>query len=316
LLAYLAKRLLLALPVALGVGLVCFLLVYLAPGDPISASVSADTPQEVIDQLRRDYGLDKPLPLQFAGWVSRVAQGDLGTSIATGRPVADEIRAAGGNTMILGLAAAAIGFPLGIVLGFLGGWFRGSWVDRGASLAGVIGVSVPHYWLGMVLVAIFSVWLGVMPAMGAGPVGGSWLWDWEHLRFLLLPAIALSVIPMAITMRTVRAAVGDTLDQEFVEALHAKGLSSRRILMHVVKNTAATTLAVVGLQFGYLLGGSILVEIIFSWPGTGMLMNNAISQRDLPLLQGTVVVLAMFFVALNLIVDVLQTVIDPRIVRS
>lgn len=315
-LTYLAKRLLLALPVALGVGLVCFLLVYLAPGDPISASVSADTPQDVVDQLRRDYGLDRPLPLQFATWAMRVARGDLGTSIATGRPVAEEIRAAASNTMILGVAAAAIGFPFGILLGFLGGWFRGGWIDRLASLVGVVGVSVPHYWLGMVLVAIFSVWLGVMPAMGAGPIGGSWEWDWEHLRYLVLPAIALSVIPTAITMRTVRAAVGDTLDQEFVEALHAKGLSSRRVLMHVVKNTASTTLAVVGLQFGYLLGGSILVEIIFSWPGTGTLMNNAIAQRDLPLLQGTVVVLAMFFVLLNLMVDVLQTLIDPRIVRT
>ncbi len=314
--AYLLKRVLLALPVALGVGLVCFLLVHLAPGDPVSASVSADTPQDVIDQLRRDYGLDRPLPLQFLGWANHVVRGDFGVSIATGRSVATEILGAAGNTLILAMAAALLGFPIGIVLGFLGAWYRGGWVDKATSFAGVIGVSIPHYWLGMVLVAIFSIALGYLPAMGAGPIGESWAWDTAHLRHLILPAVALSVIPMAITMRTVRAAVADTLDQEFVEALWAKGLSAKRVLRHVAKNTAATMLAVMGLQFGYLLGGSILVEVIFSWPGTGLLMNNAISQRDLPLLQGTVVVLAMFFVVLNLVVDIVQALLDPRIARA
>jgi len=313
---YLLKRILLAIPVALGVGLVCFLLVHLAPGDPISALVSADTPQEVVDQLKRDYGLDRPLPLQFASWVGHIVRGDLGTSIATGRSVAAEIDAAAGNTFVLAGAAGLIGFPIGITLGFLGAWFRGRRIDQLCSLVGVVGVSIPHYWLGMVLVSIFSVALGLLPAMGAGPIGASWAWDWAHLRHLILPAVAMSVIPMAITMRTVRAAVADTLDQEFVEALHAKGLPARRVLAHVIRNTAATTLAVVGLQFGYLLGGSILVEIIFSWPGTGLLMNNAIAQRDLPLLQGTIVVLAMFFVALNLLVDLAQTLLDPRVIRK
>jgi peptide/nickel transport system permease protein len=181
----------------------------------------------------------------------------------------------------------------------------------------VLGVSVPHYWLGMVLVIVFSSVLGWLPATGAGPGGSeSWVWDWEHLQFMVLPALTMSVIPMGIIARTVRALVADLLDQEFIIGLRAKGLTDVGIFRHVVKNAAPTALAVMGLQLGYLLGGSILIETVFSWPGTGFLLNSAIFQRDLPLLQGTILVLAVFFVILNLVVDVLQTLLDPRIARS
>jgi peptide/nickel transport system permease protein len=173
---------------------------------------------------------------------------------------------------------------------------------------------MPHYWLGMVLVIVFSVQLGWLPAVGAGP--GGWAWDWEHIQHLILPAVTMSVIPMGIVTRTVRALVGDLLSHEFVTALRAKGLTNRRVLLHVAKNAAPTTIAVTGLQFGYLLGGSILIETVFSWPGTGFLLNSAIFQRDLPLLQGTILVLSLFFVFLNLIVDVVQAAIDPRIKRA
>jgi peptide/nickel transport system permease protein len=173
---------------------------------------------------------------------------------------------------------------------------------------------VPHYWLGMVLVIIFSVQLGWLPAVGTAP--GDFAWDWAHLQYLVLPAVTMSVIPMGIVTRTVRALVGDLLSQEFVAALRAKGLSEGRIFAHVAKNAAPTAIAVMGLQLGYLLGGSILIETVFSWPGTGFLLNSAIFQRDLPLLQGTILVLALFFVFLNLLVDVLQAAIDPRIKRS
>ena len=167
------------------------------------------------------------------------------------------------------------------------------------------------------LVIIFSSWLMWLPATGAGPGGsGEWAWDWAHIQFMLLPAITMSVIPMGIIARTVRALVADILAQEFVVGLRAKGLTDLGIFMHVVKNAAPTALAVMGLQLGYLLGGSILVETVFSWPGTGLLLNSAIFQRDLPLLQGTILVLATFFVVLNLLVDVLQTTLDPRIQRS
>ena len=178
-------------------------------------------------------------------------------------------------------------------------------------------MSVPHYWLGMVMVIVFSAQLGWLPPTGAGPDGsGNWRPDLEHLRYIILPAITMSVIPMGIIARTVRALVADILTQEFVQALRAKGLSEWGVFKHVVNNAAPTALAVMGLQLGYLLGGSILIETVFAWPGTGFLLNAAIFQRDLPLLQGTILVLAMFFVALNLIVDVLQTALDPRIQRG
>jgi peptide/nickel transport system permease protein len=168
----------------------------------------------------------------------------------------------------------------------------------------------------MVLVIVFSSWLMWLPPGGAGPGGSSeWTWDWEHIKHMILPALTMSVIPMGIISRTVRALVADILAQEFIVGLRAKGLTDLGVFFHVVKNAAPTALAVMGLQLGYLLGGSILIETVFSWPGTGFLLNSAIFQRDLPLLQGTILVLAMFFVVLNLVVDVIQTLLDPRIAR-
>jgi peptide/nickel transport system permease protein len=250
-------------------------------------------------------------------WVWRALQGDLGTSIASNRPVAAEVMTAVGNTLRLAMLATLIGFVLGCLFGFVAGYFQNSWLDKFASLLSVLGVSVPHYWLGMVLVIVFSSILMWLPPGGAGPGGSSqWVWDWEHVKHMLLPAITMSVIPMGIIARTVRALVADILAQEFIVGLRAKGLTNFGIFWHVVKNAAPTALAVMGLQLGYLLGGSILIETVFSWPGTGFLLNSAIFQRDLPLLQGTILVLAMFFVVLNLIVDVIQTLLDPRIARA
>ena len=314
---YLIRRLLYAVPIALAVGFVCFMLVQIAPGDPINAIVPPDAPQEVVEQVRRDYGLDKPLPIQFGLWLMKVVQGDLGRSLATGRPVWSDLRSAVGNTLMLAMAASIIGFVIGCVLGGLAGTFRGSLIDRASVTFAVAGVSVPHYWLGMVLVVIFSVHLNWLPAMGAGPGGSAdWVWNWEHMQHLLLPAITLSVIPMGIVTRTVRGIVAEIMNQEFVVALRGKGLTSWNIFLHVVKNAAPNALAVIGLQLGYLMGGSILVETVFSWPGTGLLLNSAIFQRDLPVLQGTILVLAMFFVALTLLVDLVQTGLDPRIKRA
>ena len=316
-LLYLLRRLVYAVPIALAVGFVCFMLVQIAPGDPINANVPADAPSEVVEQVRRDYGLDKPLPVQFGLWLWKVVQGDLGRSLATGRPVWSDLHTAIGNTLMLAVAASLLGFVLGCVLGGLAGTFRGSFLDRAAVGLAVAGVSVPHYWLGMVLVVLFSVQWPLLPAMGAGPGGSAdWVWDWEHLQHLVLPAVTLSVIPMGIVTRTVRGIVAEIMNQEFVVALRGKGLTRRGVFLHVVKNAAPNALAVMGLQLGYLMGGSILVETVFSWPGTGLLLNSAIFQRDLPVLQGTILVLAMFFVALNLVVDLMQTALDPRIKRA
>ena len=316
-LIYLFRRLLYAVPIALAVGFVCFMLVQIAPGDPINAIVPADAPADVVEQVRRDYGLDQPLPVQFGLWLWKVVQGDLGRSLATGRPVWSDLHTAIGNTLMLALAASLLGFILGCVLGGLAGTFRGSLLDRAAVGIAVAGVSVPHYWLGMVMVVLFSVQWPLLPAMGAGPGGSAdWEWNWEHVQHLVLPTVTLSVIPMGIVTRTVRGIVAEIMNQEFVVALRGKGLRRWDVFLHVVKNAAPNARAVMGLQLGYLMGGSILVETVFSWPGTGLLLNSAIFQRDLPVLQGTILVLAMFFVALNLLVDLVQTALDPRSKRA
>ena len=311
--AYALMRLIYVVPVALGVSLVCFLLVHLAPGDPLTAVLPPDASAQLEAEMRTLYGFDRALPVQFGLWLWRVLHGDLGTSIATGRAVSEEVWRAVGNTVMLAMLAAIIGFVIGVLCGFLAGYFRDRWVDRVVTTIAITGVSMPHYWLGMVLVIVFSVLLGWLPAVGAGPAG--WAWDWEHVKHLILPAVTMSVIPMGIIARTIRALVGDLLSQEFVLALRAKGISEARVFLHVAKNAAPTAIAVMGLQLGYLLGGSILIETVFSWPGAGVLLNSAIFQRDLPLLQGTILVLALFFVFLNLVVDVLQATIDPRIKR-
>jgi len=316
-LAYLLRRVLYTLPIMAGVALVCFALVHLAPGDPLVSILPADASEDLQNQLRTLYGFDRSLPEQFFSWVWRALQGDLGTSIASNRPVTTEVMTAVVNTLRLAVVATLIGFFFGCLFGFVAGYFRNSWVDRGASLLSVLGVSVPHYWLGMVLVIVFAAQLNWLPATGAGPGGSdNWVWDWEHIKHLLLPAITMSVIPMGIVARTVRALVAEILAQEFVVGLRAKGLTHFGVFRHVVKNAAPTALAVMGLQLGYLLGGSILIETVFAWPGTGFLLNSAIFQRDLPLLQGTILVLAMFFVVLNVVVDIIQSLLDPRIARS
>ncbi|KPF55078.1 ABC transporter permease [beta proteobacterium AAP51] len=316
-LMYLFRRVLYTLPIMAGVALVCFALVHLAPGDPLVAILPPDANEELQNQLRTLYGFDRSLPEQFFSWVWRALQGDLGTSIASNRPVTTEVLTAVVNTLRLAVVATLIGFFFGCLFGFVAGYFRNSWVDRGASMLSVLGVSVPHYWLGMVLVIVFAAQLNWLPATGAGPGGSdAWRWDWEHMQHLLLPAITMSVIPMGIVARTVRALVAEILAQEFVVGLRAKGLTHFGVFRHVVKNAAPTALAVMGLQLGYLLGGSILIETVFAWPGTGFLLNSAIFQRDLPLLQGTILVLAMFFVVLNVVVDIIQSLLDPRIARA
>jgi peptide/nickel transport system permease protein len=314
--AYAMRRIVYTIPVLLGVALVCFALVHIAPGDPLVSILPADASVELQQRMTVLYGFHRSYPEQFGMWLARALQGDLGTSIATGRAVTTEVMRAVANTLILASVATVLGFMFGCLFGFVAGYFSNSPLDKTASAAAVFGVSVPHYWLGMVLVIIFSAQLGWLPAAGAGPGGSSqWKLDTEHIRYLILPALTMSVIPMGIIARTVRALVADILAQEFVIGLRARGLSEFGVFLHVVKNAAPTALAVMGVQLGYLLGGSILIETVFSWPGTGMLLNSAIFQRDLPLLQGTILVLAMFFVLLNLLVDVLQTALDPRIKR-
>ncbi|WP_018390833.1 ABC transporter permease [Ancylobacter sp. FA202] len=316
-LLYVVRRLLYAVPIALGVTLVVFSLVHIAPGDPISALLPNEATEEMLQQARKEFGLDRPLPVQYAIWLGHAAVGNLGVSIGSGRPVADEVAAAVVNTVILAVSAGLLSCLLGFVLGMVAGLRRDGLIDHLVNLFTISGVSLPHYWLAILLVIVFSVNLSWLPPLGVGPdTSDGWRPDWAHLRHLILPTLATAAIPMAVIARTMRAGVVDVLDQDFIGTLRAKGLPPRRILWHVVRNALPTTLAVMGLQLGNMLGGSVLVETVFAWPGTGFLLASAIFQRDLPLLQGTMLVLAMFFVFLNLIVDLVQSATDPRIRRS
>lgn len=311
---YALKRILSAVPIAFAVSVVCFSLVQLAPGDPLSLVLPTDATQEIINATKLRYGLDQPVPIQYLYWLGNVLQGDLGTSIASGRPVASEITTALFYTLGLAIVASLIGVTLGVTFGLIAGYNVGNPLDKIVSAIAITGVSIPHYWLGIVLVVIFAVNLDMLPAMGAGPGGDMSLLD--RLYFMVLPAVTLAAMPTGIVTRSVRALVAETLSKPFIPALKAKGLTDTQIFWHVFKNAAPTALAVIGVQLGYLTAGSILVETVFSWPGTGLMLNTAILQRDIPLLQGTILVLALFFVALNLVVDLLQPLFDPRIRRS
>src|SRR5437899_8646827 len=224
-LAYIARRIVYVIPIVISVALVCFLLVHITPGDPLVAVLPADASQELAQQLRAAYGFDRPLPVQFGLWLWRAIHGDLGASIATGRPVLSEVLRAVQNTVTLAIAAAIIGFTLGLLFGLIAGYFRDTWIDKVATSFAIAGVSLPHYWLGMVMVIIFSVQLNWLPAVGAGPGGsGAWGWDWEHMRYLILPAITATVIQMGMVTRNMHALTCGVLSQDFVEALRAKGL--------------------------------------------------------------------------------------------
>src|SRR5499426_1369050 len=308
---YVGRRLVLAIPTLLGASIIVFAMVHLAPGDPISAILPVDASKEQIEDIKKSYGFDKPLPVQYLKWLGRVVQGDLGKSIATRRAVILDVRDSLANSLVLAVSSSLLAFGIGIALGLLAAFRQGRALDKIASAAAIVGVSVPHYWAGIILIIVFSVQLNWLPAMGAGSDEGIL----EYLRHMALPTIALALIPLGVITRVVRSAALDILAQEFVVALRAKGLARRRVFTHVVKNAAPQIFTVLGLQFGFQLGGSVLVEAVFSWPGTGYLLNLAIFQRDIPVLQGVILVLATFFVLLNLAVDVLQTYIDPRIAR-
>jgi peptide/nickel transport system permease protein len=216
------------------------------------------------------------------------------------------------NTFVLAILGAVLGFSLGIVLGMVSALYHGRWPDKVFSAIATIGVSLPHYWCAIVLVMACAVLHDWLPAQGMGDDDGTWM---ERIPYLVMPVITLAFIPMGVVGRLVRATVLDILGRDFPGALAAKGLTRGPILRHVCKNAAPPVLALMGLQFGYLLGGSILVETVFNWPGSGNLLNLAIFRRDIPVLQATILVLASFFVMLNLAVDVVQAIIDPRLRR-
>ncbi len=311
---FITLRLLHTILILFGVSVVAFGLIHLIPGNPLDILLPPEAPKEVVERLKVEFGFDKPLYLQYLAWLGRVVRGNLGTSVFTGLPVTRELLSALGNTLCLAVPAALLGFSLGTTFGTLAAFNYGRALDKLFSIVTILGLSMPHYWLAIVLVIVLAVLWPILPAVGMGS-GGGIPTSWEDAKFLILPVVTLSMIPMGVIGRMVRSTVLEILSQEFPTALQAKGLRHRRIVMHVLKNAAPPAMAVMGLQLGYLLGGSILVETVFNWPGSGQFMNLAIFRRDIPVLQGTVLVLASFFVVINLAVDVAQALIDPRIRR-
>jgi peptide/nickel transport system permease protein len=306
------RRLMMAVPILLGVTVVVFLLVNVLPGDPAAAILGDNATPAARVQIAHQLGLDQPLPLRYLHWLGQILSGNLGYSPYRQRPVADLLTQAVGNTLALAASSALVGLLGGVVLGFIAGRRRGTLTDRVISMFGLSGLSIPSFFLAVVMLMIFSAYLRWFPAAGTGLDIG-FVAFFPHV---VLPLIAGSLTTLAITTRVTRASIVATEGSDFVQTLRAKGLGSTQISRHVLKNAISPVLTTSGLQVGYLLGGSILIETIFSWPGMGMLVYNAITTRDLIVVQGVTLVVALTFVVVNLIVDLLQATIDPRLRRA
>lgn len=307
------RRLGTALPALLGVSVVIFVLLNVLPGDPLAGLLAPDATQADRDALAQRLGLADPLPVQYAVWVANVLRGDLGWSFSRRRAVSELIGDAFANTLVLALAAATVGLSAGVALGTLAALQPGSWTDRVISTVATVGLSVPNYWLAILLIIVCSATFRWLPAAGMhGPDGGFV----DLLQHLLMPALAASAITLGLTAKMTRASLLETFSEDFVLTLRAKGLSRAQVLGHVARNAAPPIMTVAGLQVGFLLGGSVLVETIFSWPGLGQLIFQSIATRDLRLTQAAVLVIAVTFVAVNLAVDLLQGLVNPRLRRA
>ena len=307
------RRLGMAIPTLLGVSLLIWLLLSILPGDPIAGLLAPDASPADRARLEAEMGFDRPLPIRYAMWMGDIIQGDFGYSPFRRRDVSELIGSAWQNTAILAGVSAVFGLSLGVAAGTLAGVYRGTWIDRVVTGASIVGLSVPSFWIAILLLIVFSAQLQMLPAGGIGKLSDGLF---VYSKHLVMPVIAGSLITIAITARVARASIVETFQAEFVDLLRAKGLKEWQVLMHVGKNAISPVLTTSGLQVGYLLGGSVLIETIFSWPGLGQLVFNAISARDLAVVQATTLVIAVTFVLLNLAVDLLQATFDPRVKRA
>ena len=302
-LAFLARRLLLAIPTLFGVLVVVFLLLYVAPGDPVQEMVGERADPATIARLRKELKLDEPLLVQFGAYAGGVLTGDLGTSYITGRPIVKDIRERFPRTLQLAGAAMLLASIVGISIGVLSSRHPGGWVDRIALGLTYLGISFPVYWVGLILIFVFAVLLRWLPPSGN-----------RGLEFLILPALALGSRSIAFLARVTRSAMLEVLGSDYVRTARAKGLRERMVVArHGLRNALIPVITVLGLDFGYYLTGSILTETIFSWPGLGRYVVNAIARRDLPAIQGTVLFLSVVFVLVNLLTDVAYAKTDPRV---
>jgi peptide/nickel transport system permease protein len=328
---YIIKRLLQIIPVILGVTLIAFALIHLAPGDPVRTMLGQHATQQEIDDIRAKYGLDQPLYVQYFIWLGDVLQGDLGRSILSHEQVTTEIGSRFPNTIELAIAAMIFAILIGVVAGIISATKQYSVADYSVMGIALFGISMPVFWLGIMLMMIFGVFLGWLPIGGRidllipfqrvtgfmvidSIITGNGAALISVLRHLILPAIALGTIPMAIIARTTRSSMLEILRQDFIRTERAKGLSERKVIYkHAIRNAMVPVVTVIGLNFGLLLSGAILTETVFSWPGVGRLVIDSVYARDYPLVIGCILVFALVFVIVNLITDLLYTYIDPRI---
>jgi len=307
---FIARRIAMVPVALLGVSVVIFTLLQVLPGDPLAGLLAPDATAADRAELAQRMGLSEPLPVQYVLWLGNVAQGDLGWSFSRRRPINELIGTAFSNTLILAAASALVGLTVGITLGLVSALLRGRAADKVISIIAMLGLSVPNYWFAILLIILFSATLQMLPAAGMYGPDGDFM---DLVKHLIMPALATSAVTIGLTARTTRASIMETYNEDFVMLLQAKGLTGPQILWHVLKNAAPPIMTVAGLQIGFLLGGTVLVETIFSWPGLGQLIFQAISSRDLRLIQAAVLVIAVTFVTINLIIDVLQVLVNPRL---
>jgi peptide/nickel transport system permease protein len=311
--AYLAKRLLSAVPVLLGLTVIVFFIMAMIPGDPATAILGSYATPENVAKLNRQLGLDKSLPEQYLIWLSNLVQGDFGRSYTLNRPVIDEVLERFQATLILAGAAMLLCSILGLLTGIVSAVRQFGWADRVLTFLVLIGISMPSFWLGLLLILTFAVKLRWLPASGMYAIyGGGGLLD--LLSHLLLPAVTLSVVATGVIARLTRASMLEVLRLDYIRTARAKGLTERRVIYrHAFKAALVSVIPVLGIQAGFVLGGAVYIETVFQWPGIGRMLVKAISTRDILLVQGGVLVVAASYVLFNLLADLVQTMLDPRL---
>ncbi len=299
---YIIRRLILAIPVLIGVSIIAFMILHLSPGDPAQLLAGEDATQEDIQILRERFGLDQPLPIQYFRFIKGMVTGDL-MSMKFNEPVLDIVGKRLKNTLLLSFFSITIAIIVGVVAGVLSAVYRYSIIDYISSVAALLGVSMPVFWWGLILILFFSVTLRWLPSGGMG--------GWKTF---ILPAVVLGTSSAGIIARMTRSSMMDVLRQDYITTARSKGLAHRIIIRrHALRNALIPTVTVIGLQFGYMLAGAVLTESVFAWPGVGRLLVTSIMSRDYPVVQTTLVMVALTFVLVNLAVDILYAYLDPRI---
>jgi len=308
---YVARRFLALIPVALVVATVAFVLIHLAPGDPASVIAGPDATQEDVRKISRQLGLDAPLPVQLLQWYGRLLQGDLGRSIFLRKPVTEAILDRVEPTLLLTASAIVIAVLIGVPAGVLAARYHNSATDQALMAAALVGISVPNFLAGLLLVLCFSVWLGWFPVAGYSPLEDGWP---ATLRSLVLPALALGGVQSALIARIARSSMLDVLREQFIIAGRAKGLGERAVIYkHALKNAMIPTVTIIGISFAVLISGAVVIETVFNIPGLGRLIISAVLRRDYPVIQGVVLCVAGVYMLINLAVDLSYVIFDPRV---